>query len=357
MKKFSTPKHKFKKIQKTGLSPGSLVFTGKRKVEQTSFTLLLYNPTKADEIKIDNTHQFQPDPSDIAWYDIRGVHDITVIEQIGKAFNIHPLVLEDVVDTSQRPKFEEYDNGLFLIVEALSFNAETQSIQTEQVSIFFRKGLLISFQEDNTNLFESARTRIKGGKGKIRSRGSDYLAYALVDNIVDYYFVILDKIEEEIDRMEEEILYNPGNQIKSAIHRLKRELISLRKNVSPLREAISRFSKSDHSLIDPSSTIFLRDLYDHTIQVMDMVETYRDTLSGLQDLYLSELSYKMNSVIQVLTIVSTIFIPLSFLAGIYGMNFDNMPELHWEYSYFVFWATIVIIVVSSLYYFRRKRWL
>ncbi len=355
--KFKNIKQKFKRVKKIGLAPGSLIFTGKQKVDQTDLTLMRFNPEKAHEIKFDSTHAFQLAPKEVTWYDIRGVHDVAIIEQIGKAFDVHPLILEDVLDTQQRPKFEEYENGVFLIVKALSFDQETQSIQTEQISIYFGKGFLISFQEDKTDLFEAVRGRINSGRGKIRSRNSDYLAYALVDNIVDYYFVILDQIEEEIDKMEEAILTNPENHIKSAIHRLKRELLIVRKSISPLREAISRFSKSEHHLLDSSSDIFIRDLYDHTIQIMDMVETYRDTLSGLQDLYLSELSFKMNNVMQVLTIMATIFIPLSFLAGVYGMNFDNIPELHWEYSYFVFWALILVIVSASLYFFRKKGWL
>ncbi len=350
-------KQKHKRVKKIGLPPGSLIFTGKQKMEQSDLTLMLYKPEKASEIKFDHTHTYQKSPDEIAWYDIRGVHDVAIIEQIGKAFDIHPLVLEDVLNTQQRPKFEEYENGIFIIIKALSFEHETQSVQTEQVSVFFGKGFLISFQEDKTDLLQAVRERINGGRGKIRGRGSDYLAYALLDNIVDYYFVILDQVEEEIDKMEEAILLNPESHIKSAIHRLKRELLMVRKSISPLREAISRFSKSEHHLVDESSYVFIRDLYDHTIQIMDMVETYRDTLSGLQDLYLSELSYKMNNVMQVLTIMATIFIPCSFLAGVYGMNFENLPELHWKYSYFVFWAIILVIIGGSMYYFRKKRWL
>lgn len=350
-------KQKFKKIKKAGMPPGSLVFTGKQKVEQVDLTLMQYNRDKADEIKFDTSHAFQLEPNEIAWYDIRGVHDVATIERIGSAFKIHPLILEDVLNTSQRPKFEEYENGVFLIIKSLSFEQKSRSILTEQVAIFIGKGFLVSFQEDKTDLFEAVRERLNSGRGRIRSFASDYLAYALVDNVVDNYFTVLDLVEEEIDKMEEAILLKPDSQIKADIHHLKRELLVLRKSISPLREAISRFSKSEHHLIDNSSAVFIRDLYDHTIQIMDIVETYRDTLSGLQDLYLSELSFKMNNVMQVLTIISTIFIPLSFLAGVYGMNFDNIPELHWQYSYFVFWAFLVVIAGGSLYFFRKKGWL
>ncbi len=352
------PKQKFKKVKKTGLSPGSLIFTGKQKVQQTNITLKRYSPDNIQEQNITPDHTFKsPANDEMVWYDIRGVHDVTLVEKIGAAFQIHPLVLEDVLETNQRPKLEEYENGIFLVVRALSFDQSALAIHTEQVAIYFSNKLLISFQEDKTDLFEGVRTRITSGRGKIRSRGADYLAYALIDNIVDYYFDVLDKVEEEIDRIEDEVLTNPGMQVKSSIHQLKRELLTVRKSVNPLREAISRFSKAEHDLIDESSKLFLRDLHDHIIQIMDMVENYRDTLSGLQDLYLSELSYKMNSVMQMLTIIATIFIPLSFLAGVYGMNFDHIPELHWQYSYYVFWGVIVFIIGGSLYYFRRKGWL
>jgi len=276
---------------------------------------------------------------------------------LGLEYDIHPLVLEDIADTQQRPKFDEYEKGIFLIVRALAFDKENLQIKTEQVSIYFQKGLLISFQEDETDLFAAVRHRLQAGHGRIRRLKADYLAYALVDNLVDNYFLILDGVEEAIEKVEDQLLKSPDNSIKEQIHSLKKELLIVRKSIGPLREAISRFSKSESPLIEDSSSIFIRDLYDHTIQIMDIAENYRDMLNGLQDLFLSEISHRMNQVMQVLTIVTTIFVPLSFLAGLYGMNFDNIPELHHKYGYFILLAVMLVISVSSILYFRSKKWL
>lgn len=344
--------------KKPGLPPGSLVFTGKQNLENAFVSYIEYSPNSLKENNLLQATdiKFSPSKEQVTWYDVRGLHDTSLIELLGLAFNIHTLVLEDVVDIHQRPKFDEYETGISIIIKALDFNTDTLKITTEQVAIYFNQDFLISFQETESDLFEAIRHRLKNTQGKIRNRRADFLAYALLDNIIDHYYIVLDKIEEVIENLEDEILSNPDNTIKAKIHHLKKELLVVRKSINPLRETIARFSKSDNPLIQERSTIFIRDMYDHTIQVMDMVESYRDMLNGLQDLYLSEISFKMNQVMQVLTVITTIFVPLSFLAGLYGMNFEYIPELHYKYGYFTLLGVMFIIFLGSLFYFKKKKW-
>ena len=349
-----------KKRKKAGLPPGSVVFTGNQKVEKVFIHYFQYDPENLIEDAFDNHKEiiFNPSPDEkVDWYDIRGLHDTQLIELLGKTFEIHSLVLEDVADIHQRPKFEEYTNGNFIVLRALAFDKEIREVTTEQVALYFRKGFLISFQEAETDLFLAVRNRIQSGKGKVRHRGADYLSYALLDNIVDNYYVVLDDVEQVIEVLEDKLLSEPDGSIKEGIHHLKKELLVIRKSIAPLREAIGKFSKSDSPFIDESSQMYVRDLYDHTIQIMDMVETYRDMLNSLQDLYISEISLKMNQVMQILAVITTIFVPLSFLAGLYGMNFDYIPELHFKYGYFILLGIMFCVIVGLLYYFKKKKWM
>lgn len=344
--------------KRVGLPPGSMIFTGRRKMEETHLKLIRYNETLYEGQRVTEVApavKLQPDV--VTWLDIRGLHDVKLIEEIGRFFKMHPLVMEDIVDTSQRPKFEEYDDGLFMIVRSLDFDEEEMEIRTEQVGIFIGKHFVLSFQERAEDLFAPIEQRLASGSGKIRRRQGDYLAYALIDTVVDNYLVTLEKIEAEVDKLEEVIMDRPEARTKGRIHELRLATLTMRKAVHPLREAINRFTDSDHEVKSEDTDVFLRDLYDHTIQVMDMIETYRDMINGLYDLYLSEISFKMNNVMQTLTVMSTIFIPLSFLAGVYGMNFENMPELHSEYGYYVLWAVMLGVAALLLLYFRRKDWL
>jgi magnesium transporter len=348
-----------KRKKKAGLPPGTVVFTGNRKVEKVLMHYLKYDVENLEAKTLSNHSElafYDASEEIIDWYDIRGLHDTELIEAIGEKYEVHPLILEDVVDIHQRPKYEEYPKGIFLIIDAIHFDTEKLTVTKEQVGIYFRKGLLLSFQESETDLFEAVRKRIQSGRGRIRQRGADYLAYALVDNIVDNYFSLSNEIEEEIDSIEEGILLTDSHETKERIHRLKRELMVIRKSIAPLREAISRFSKAESAFVQEHSTVYIRDLYDHTIQIMDIIENYRDMLNGLQDLYLSEISFRMNQVMQVLTIITTIFVPLSFLAGLYGMNFEYIPELKYRYSYFILLSVMFLILIGSLVYFRKKKW-
>jgi magnesium transporter len=349
-----------RKRKKTGLPPGSIVFTGNRKVEKILLHFLQYDSVYLEEKELDNHSHIPLQKSfedKVDWYDIRGIHDTKLIEFVGKTFDIHPLILEDIADTHQRPKFEEYDNGVFTVIQSLSYNRETMNIQREQVAIFFRKGFIVTFQEREKDLFESIRQRLRKSNGKIRHRGADYLAYAIMDTVVDHYYEVLEDVEETIESLEEQIMNSQDTTVKGVIHRLKYELLTFRKSIAPLRESVNKFSKSDSPYIEEESMLFVRDLYDHTIQVLEMTDSLRDILISLQELLLSEVSFKMNQVMQLLTLIATIFIPLTFLAGIYGMNFKNMPELQTENGYFVLLAIMLIIFVGLLYYFKRKKWI
>jgi len=345
--------------KKTGLPPGSVVFTGKKKVDKVLINYLEYNEDNIKEVNpenhiIDTFHE--PEDSLVQWYDIRGLHDVNIINKIGTTFKLHPLILEDIVDTQQRPKYEEYDEGIVVVLKALSFDSNAVKVRAEQVSIYLGTNFLLSFQEDETDLFQLIRDRVHAGKGRIRKKNADYLIYALLDSIMDNYYTVLDQIELIIENLESSILNDPGKNSKGEIHHLKQEMLVIRKTIAPLREAISRFSKSEHELISDNTKIFLRDLYDHNIQLLDTAETYRDMLNSLQDLYLSEISFKMNQVMQVLTLITSIFVPLSFLAGLYGMNFEYIPELTFKYGYFVLLIVMFIIGGSMLYYFKKEKW-
>jgi magnesium transporter len=344
--------------RKTGLPPGALVFTGKQKVESPNLSLMQYGP-ESEVLEQEAQDQIPAAAAGlpVSWYDMRGLHKVEFIQELGERFGAHALVLEDVLNTQQRPKFEEHERAFFITIQALSFDAASLSVQTEQVAIYAGEGFLLSFQEDETDLFASVRARLRNGRGRIRSRGTDYLAYALLDNIVDHYYLVLDQMEEALAKLEEDILGASRQESKRKIHELKMQFILLRKTIAPLREAISRFSRSESALIARGTGIFLRDLHDHVIQITDTIDTLRDVINGLYDLYLSEINLRMNNVIQVLTIISTIFIPLTFLAGVYGMNFDNMPELHWKYGYFIIWGVMLCIALSLLLVFKHKKWL
>jgi magnesium transporter len=353
----ATGRRKKKIPRKHGLSPGTLVFTGTRHATTTEINLVQYGEEGLlDKFASDAIPAALPD-FPVTWYDIRGLHHVELIEQLGQLYGVHALALEDVLDIQQRPKFEDYEDGIFIIAQALTFDDVTKDINYEQIAIFARDGLVLSFQEKPDDTFRTVRERLNSATGRIRKRGADYLVYALLDTIVDHYYLVLDKVEEMIEVQEDEVLNRPREESKGNIHRLKVQIITLRKAIAPLREAINAFSRSDNPFVRDQTRLYIRDIYDHTIQIIDAVETWRDILNGLFDLYLSQLSFRMNNVIQVLTIISTIFIPLTFLAGVYGMNFAYMPELQWRYGYFVLWGVMLLIAALLMWLFKRKNWL
>ncbi len=353
------PKLLRKRSEKGGLPPGTLVHIGERKAEKVRITIIDYDETRFQEKEIETIEEcfsFKNTPT-ITWINIEGLHQLEIIEKIGKHFNIHPLVLEDIANTEQRPKMEDFDDYVFLIVKMLCFDEKDRRIKAEQVSLILGSNFVISFREGEVDVFNPVRTRIRNGKGRIRKLGPDYLAYALMDVIVDSYFLILEEIGDRIEDLEEDILDEPRPETMRAIHSLKGAMLLFRKSVWPLREVISSMERGESVLIRESTGIYLRDVYDHTIHVIDTIETFRDLLSGLLDLYISSVSNKMNEVMKVLTIIATIFIPLTFIAGVYGMNFRYMPELEWRFGYPVALLVMLIIGVGMTIYVRKRRWL
>ena len=309
------------------------------------------------EIKeIDECFPFKETPT-VTWINVDGVHDVGLIQKLGNNFDLHPLIIEDIVHTQQRPKMEESENYIYIVLKMLYFDNAQNETQVEQVSLVFGKNFVISFQEKEGDIFETIRERIRNGKGRIRKMGTDYLAYALIDAVVDHYFIILENDGEKIEELEDKVVADPKPETLQKIHRLKREMIFLRRSVWPLRELVNSLERGESPLIHKATRIYLRDVYDHTIQVIDTLETYRDMLSGMHDTYLSSISNRMNEVMKVLTIIATIFIPLTFIAGVYGMNFEFMPELKWRWAYFGVWGVIFVVAIGMVIYFKRRKWL
>jgi magnesium transporter len=346
---------------KAGLPPGSLVHIGKRKVEKTRITIIDYDEEHFQEKEAKSIEECFPfkDKPTVTWVNIDGIHDVDIIEQVGRHFAIHPLVLEDILNTGQRPKAEDFEEYLFFVVKMLLCDQTEQNgtASSEQVSILVGPRWVISFQERRGDVFEAIRDRIRNDKGRIRKAGPDYLAYALIDAIVDGYFIVLESLGDRIESLEDEVIEDPDTATLQAINDLRRQMISLRRSVWPLREVIASLERGGSSLLQESTMTYLRDLYDHTVQVADTIETYRDMIAGARDTYLSSLSNRMNEIMKVLTIIATIFIPMTFIAGIYGMNFEFMPELGWRGSYFVVWGIMLAVAGVMIAYFKRKDWI
>lgn len=351
-------RHRHKLSKKAGLSPGTLHLEGEPRTGPVRITLMDYDATRYVEKQCDSIEECFPyrDTGTITWINIDGLANTEVIEKIGRHFAIHPLILEDILNTEQRPKMEDLDSYLYLNLKMLMLAGPEKEIRAEHVSMIIGPHHLISFQETVGDVFDPVRDRIRRD-GRIRKNGSDYLAYALIDDIVDNYFIVMEQIQERVEDLEEELVVHPLQQSLRKINQLKKEMIFLRKAVWPLRELITGLERTDSPLIQESTHIYLRDVYDHTIQVIDTLETLRDMVSGMLDIYLSGLSYKMNEIMKVLTLIATIFIPLTFVAGVYGMNFHYMPELTWEYGYITVWGVMIAIVIVMLSYFRKREWI
>jgi magnesium transporter len=349
-----------KRSKKAGLPPGTLVHIGEKRAEETKITLIDYDEANFQEREIKTVEQcfaFRDKPT-VTWINVEGVHQVEVVEKLGNCFGLHPLVLEDILNTDQRPKMEIYGDYVFIVLKMLYGSDSNRLAEAEQVSLILGSNFMISFQEGKEgDVFNPVRERIRSGKGFIRKMGSDYLAYSLIDTIVDNYFIILENLGEKIELLEEELVAHPTTTTIQKIQKFKNEMIFLRRVVWPLREVVSGLGRKESSLIKETTEIYLRDVYDHTVQVMDTIEVYREMLSGMLDIYLSSVSNRLNSVMKVLTIIATIFMPLTFIAGIYGMNFKYMPELEWRWGYPVVWLIVLIIGVSMLIYFKRKKWL
>ncbi len=345
--------------RKVGLAPGTLVYLGEKKEEEVKITIIDYDENTLNEKEIKDVEECLPfkDLPTVTWVNINGIHQVEIIEKLGKYFSLHPLLLEDIVHTEQRPKMDDYDDCLFVVLKMLHFAKDTEEIKAEQVSLIVGSNFVISLQEREGDAFNPVRERIRKGKGRLRKKGPDYLTYALIDAVVDNYFTILEQFGEHMESLQEELIEKPTPETLQTIQRLKRDMIYFRKLVWPLREVIGGMVRSESPLIKDEIHVYLRDVYDHAIQVVDTIETFRDMLSGMLDIYLSSMGNKMNEVMKVLTMIATIFIPMTFLAGIYGMNFKYMPELEWKWAYPSFWLIVFALFIGMVFWFRRKKWL
>ena len=352
---------KRKGIKKAGLPPGSLIYVGEQREEYIKASRITFKENFFEEKYFDSDFIGSLEGLDTekkVWLNLDGLHEVSKIELLGQKFDLHSLLLEDVLNTDQRPKVDEYEdsNTLAIVVKMFYINQQRE-LESEQVSLILGKNFLISLQEKEGDVFHAVRERLRQGRTRIRTKGTDYLAYALIDSIVDNYFTVLETLGDQLEKIEESLIGQEKDHVLDKLHALRRQLIILRKAVWPLREVISRMEKGDFQLIHKETRLYIRDLYDHTVQVMDSIETYRDILSGLHDMHMTNMSNRMNEIMKVLTIIATIFIPITFIAGVYGMNFDYMPELGYRYGYFFTWAVMIGVAFIMLIYFRKKKWL
>jgi magnesium transporter len=352
MRKFYVPSGR------RGLPPGTPVYTGEKTDVPIQLRVIHYSEEQFEERTLDSIEDLfeYVEAPPTSWINIDGLHEPELVEKMGNQAGLHALIIEDILHTHQRPKVEDLGTAIYLVVRMLSIHPENREVQSEQISFVLVNNTLISFQESPGDVFESIRERIRQKQGRIRSKGADYLLYALMDAVADNYFKVLEELGERIETIETDLMQDPYPEMLNEIYSLKRELLYIRKTVWPLREAIGSLERGENALIKEGTSVYLRDLYDHTIQVIDTIESFRDMLSGVQDLYLSSLGNKTNQVMKVLTIIATIFIPITFIAGIYGMNFEVIPELKWRYGYAAVWVVMLAMVGVMLVFFRRKKW-
>jgi magnesium transporter len=351
-----------KRSKKSGLPPGTLVHIGEEKTDRMRTTLITYNPETFQEKQLDGLEHVnevmpEPKPEGVTWINTEGVHDLEAIEGMGMCFGIHPLTLEDIANTEQRPKVEEYEDYIFLVLKSFDYAESDQDLGMDQMSLILKPGMVISFEEKSSEIFNPVRERIRSGKGRIRKEGSDYLAYCLIDAVVDHYFSVLEKFGEAIENLQEELIKHPTRTTLQAIHLMKRQMIVFRRSIWPLREAVGSLVRGEYGAVQKTTLVYLRDVYDHIIHVIDSIEAYREMLTGMMDLYLSSISNRMNEIMKVLTVIATIFMPLTFIAGVYGMNFEYMPELKWFWGYPAVLTLMAAIAGCMLVYFRRKKWI
>lgn len=343
---------------KKGLRPGSLIYIGEQKVDKVRIRVIDYDEENLKEYEFDTIEECFPfkDKHSVSWINIDGLHDTEVLRKLGDHFGIHNLVLEDILNTDLRPTIDDYGDYIYITLKMLYYDEEENIIMEEQLSIVLLERIVITFQERVGDTFEPVRNRIRSGKGRVRKVGADYLAYALIDAVVDNYFLVLEKLGECIEGLEDELMNDASQETLKNIHSLKREMVLLRKFIWPVRELINEFDRTDSSLIVNDTSIYVRDLYGHIVQIIDTMEAYRDMVSGMLDTYLSISGNKMNEVMKTLTIMASIFIPLTFIAGLYGMNFENMPELHKNWGYPVVIIIMLVVAAVMIYYFKKKKW-
>jgi magnesium transporter len=348
-----------RRSQKSGLPPGTPIHIGEARTGKVRIVAFEYDGQRCVERELARPEECGELElsGEMTWINVDGVHDVQVIQKIGELFGVHALIQEDIANTGQRTKVETYDGWLFIILKMLCQERGDRRIRFEQVSLLIRSGLVISFQEVEGDVFDPIRERLRHGKGQVRKRGSDYLAYCLMDAVVDEYFLILEALEERIQPLEEAAVESPEPEIMHSIQKVKRELIYVRRTLWPLREMLARLEREDTTLIQRETVPFLRDVHDHTIQVIEILESFQEIVSSLMDIYMTSISNRMNSIMKVLTIIATIFIPLTFIAGVYGMNFRYMPELQWRWGYPAVLIAMGAVFVGLILFFRRRKWL
>lgn len=338
--------------------PGTMTYVGRKETAQTRLDVIDYNQDSYERFSSTTTQDaFRfVDEDKVTWFNIDGLSNVGEIQKLGEHYELHPLVMEDIVNTGQRPKIEEYPDYLFIVAKMLYYR--DGNIENEHISMIVGKNYLLTFQESEVDVFDPVRERLESAKGRIRSRSADYLMFALLDSVIDNYFLVIDDMSDRIETLEASLFINkPNDNITHEIQELKQTILRIRRSVFPLREVVSRLEKMENGLIKSNTINYIRDLHDHILQITENIEIYREMIWGLMDLYMTTISNRMNEVMKVLTIMASIFIPLTFIAGIYGMNFEYMPELEWKYSYFVLWGVMIVVFLFMLYYFKRKKWL
>jgi magnesium transporter len=348
-----------KRSAKAGLSPGTPVYIGEKREGAPRLTVISYDEDRFEKktgVSLDEGLSLRH-PSGVTWVNVEGIHDPGLIDELGRRFHLHPLIIEDVVNTAERPKVEDYGDCIFFVLKIFEADGRGRGGRVQQVSLVLGPDYVLSFEEKESRIFRAVEDRVQKGQGRSRRMGADYLSYCLVDAAVDSYFGVMEDVGEEIEDVEEELVVNPSREVVAKIHALKREMIFFRRSIWPLRELINCLERLETPLIRPATDVYLRDLYDHTIQIIETIETYREVLSGMLETYLSSVSNRMNEIMKLLTIISTIFIPLTFIVGVYGMNFKFMPEVEWKYGYFIVWGVIVAAALFMIRYFRKKGWI
>ncbi|MBK5214118.1 MAG: magnesium/cobalt transporter CorA [Flavobacteriaceae bacterium] len=356
-RKQKTPK--IQPVKARNLSPGTVTYTGGKTTTKTQLDIIDYSKEHYERFEthnIEDAFKYE-DSTHITWINVNGLSNTADIVTLGNHFELHPLIQEDIVSTNQRPKIDEYEDYLFIVFKMLHYD-ENEQLTNEHVSMVMGKDYLVTFQESEGDVFGDLRERLEHGKGRIRGAGADYLMFAILDAVVDNYFTVVEFLSNKVEMLEDKLFDDKEDpNIIQEIQELKKEILKIRKAVLPLREVINRLEKIEIPLIEERTNKYIRDLYDHIIQVNESVEIYREMIWGLMDMYMTTISNKMNEVMKVLTIMASIFIPLTFMAGIYGMNFDHMPELHFKYSYYYLLGVMVLVFLGMILYFKRKKWL
>jgi len=348
-----------RRSKKIGLPAGSMVYIGEQKVEKVKLSAIDYDQTQLtirEVISLGELSELRKIPTS-TWVNVTGLHEVETLQELARLYEIDLLVMEDILNTDQRPKVEIHDAYLFLVLKTINYDKDHESISIEQVSMILGDKFLLTFQERENPVFYPIRDRMKDPGSRLRRNGADFIMYALLDVIIDHYFLVMEKQGEKVQQLEDIVIVKPEQSIMIAIQKMKREMIVLRRAVWPLREVLHNLLREDISLIHKPTIPFLRDIYDHVIQILDTIETHRDITSGILEIYLSSISNRMNEIMKILTLIATIFIPLTFIAGIYGMNFEWMPELKWRWGYAGFWVIIILTSVGLLSFFRKKKWI